>query len=395
MTYLSTSIQMVDLKKQYLRIKPVIETAMKVCFDDSAFIKGPQVSQFEDALADYLRVKQVVSCANGTDGLQLSMMALGLQPGDEVIVPAFTYVATAEVIALLGLIPVMVDVDSRTFNIAAQDIEAAITPKTKAVVPVHLFGQCANMQAILDLCKAKGLYVIEDNAQSIGAKYTFDGTGEVNSAGALGHLATTSFFPSKNLGCYGDGGAVYTNHDELAAIVRTIANHGQTQKYKHEVVGINSRLDTLQAAILLEKLRHLDEYIAARQQAAAWYDESLSDIDGLEIPYRASYSTHVFHQYTLKVPAEHRDGLKTFLQKNGVPSMVYYPIPLSQQNAYRKLGRVVGSLEVTEDLCQRVLSLPMHTELLDEELSCICGKIKEYFAKNTHSFSPRLKHTKV
>jgi len=376
-------IQMVDLKKQYLKIKPAIDTAMQVCLDNTAFIKGPQLVEFEGELAEYLRVRQVVSCANGTDALQLAMMALELQPGDEVIVPAFTYVATAEVIALLGLVPVMVDVDPRTFNITAQHIEAAITPKTKAVVPVHLFGQCADMEAILALCKAKGLYVIEDNAQAIGADYTFDSTGEVVSAGALGDLGTTSFFPSKNLGCYGDGGAVYTNQAELAAKVRMIANHGQAQKYRHDVVGINSRLDTLQAAVLLEKLKHLDAYIAARQQAAAWYDEALGDIAGLETPYRADYSTHVFHQYTLKVPSEHRDALKAFLQENGVPSMVYYPIPLSQQKAYQKLGRVVGNLSATEDLCQRVLSLPMHTELSEDQLHYISGKIREYFVKNS------------
>ena len=380
---------MVDLKTQYLRIKPAVDAAMQKCIDATAFIKGPQVANFEEALAAYLSAEEVVTCANGTDALQLSMMALGLRPGDEVIVPAFTYVATAEVIALLGLVPVMVDVDPQTFNLTAQNIEQAITPKTKAAVPVHLFGQCADMEPILDLCREKGLYVIEDNAQAIGAAYTLGSTGEVLSAGTLGHLGTTSFFPSKNLGCYGDGGAVYTDDTELAAKVRMIANHGQAQKYRHDVVGINSRLDTLQAAVLLEKLDHLNEYIAARQHVAAWYDETLADVSNLETPYRAAYSTHVFHQYTLKVPAEHRDSLKAFLQAQGVPSMVYYPIPLSQQKAYQKLGRVAGSLEVTEDLCRRVLSLPMHTELTEEELHYICNAVKAYFTENVSPVSPK------
>ncbi|WP_373513810.1 DegT/DnrJ/EryC1/StrS family aminotransferase, partial [Persicitalea sp.] len=249
----------------------------------------------------------------------------------------------------------------------------------RAVVPVHLFGQCADMEPILDLCKANDLYVIEDNAQAIGADYTFDSTGEVISAGALGHLGTTSFFPSKNLGCFGDGGAVYTDQPELAAKVRMIASHGQAQKYRHELVGINSRLDTIQAAILLEKLKHLDTYIAARQRAAAWYDRELAKVPGIETPYRAAYSTHVFHQYTLKVPAQHRDRLKVFLQEKGVPSMVYYPIPLSQQKAYQTMGRIAGSLTVSEDLCRRVLSLPMHTELTKQELHYICATVKAYF----------------
>lgn len=378
---------MVDLRQQYLRIKSGIDAAIQHCIDTTAFIKGPQVAAFEKNLAEYLGVAQVVSCGNGTDALQLAMMALDLQPGDEVIVPAFTYVATAEVIALLGLVPVMVDVDPQTFNMTAAHIAPAITDRTKAVVPVHLFGQCTDMEAILDLCREKGLYVIEDNAQAIGAHYTFAGTGEVKATGALGHLGTTSFFPSKNLGCYGDGGAVYTDHAELGVKVRMIANHGQAQKYKHEVVGINSRLDTLQAAILLEKLKSLDEYCAARQWAAAWYDEALADLPGVEIPQRAANSTHVFHQYTLKVPAEDRDRLKAFLQEKGVPSMVYYPTPLPEQKAYQTLGRVVGSLAVTEDLCRRVLSLPMHTEMTEAELYYICDSVKSYFIKNSLSDS--------
>jgi UDP-2-acetamido-2-deoxy-ribo-hexuluronate aminotransferase len=372
------TIQMVDLKNQYLRIKPAVDAAMQACLDSTAFIKGPQVGLFEKALATYLGVEQVVSCANGTDALQLAMMALGLQPGDEVVVPAFTYVATAEVIALLGLVPVLVDVDPRTFTVTAQGIGQALTEKTRAVVPVHLFGQCAAMEEIGQLCREKDLYLIEDNAQSTGAVYTYT-SGETRAAGSLGHLGTTSFFPSKNLGCFGDGGAVYTNHTALADRVRMIANHGQSQKYRHEVVGINSRLDTLQAAILLEKLKHLADYTARRQQAADWYDRALAGVEEIETPYRAPYSTHVFHQYTLKVPAGRREALKAYLQQHGIPSMVYYPIPLSEQNAYRGLGRVAGSLAVTEDLCGRVLSLPMHTELTEAQLAHITGRILEFF----------------
>ncbi|MFC5413173.1 DegT/DnrJ/EryC1/StrS family aminotransferase [Larkinella bovis] len=371
-------IQMVDLKKQYLRNKVAIDEAIHHCIDQSTFIKGPQVTQFERALAAYLWAEEVIACANGTDALQLAMMALDLRPGDEVIVPAFTYVATAEVIALLGLIPVMVDVDPVTFTITAQEIEKALSRKTRAVVPVHLFGQCAEMEPILQLCRSHQIYVIEDNAQAIGAHYTFS-DGEVKSAGCLGDLGTTSFFPSKNLGCFGDGGAVYTNDTDLGERVRKIANHGQSQKYKHDLIGVNSRLDTLQAVILLEKLKLLDDYTAARQWAAAWYDQALADISKIEIPARASSSTHVYHQYTLKVPARDRDGLKAFLQQKQIPSMVYYPIPLAKQKAYQDLGRIVGDLAVTEELCQRVISLPMHTELSEMQLEYICQTVDDYF----------------
>jgi dTDP-4-amino-4,6-dideoxygalactose transaminase len=372
------TIQMVDLRQQYQRIKPAIDTAIQNCIDQAAFIRGAEVQQFEQALARHLRVGQVISCANGTDALQLAVMALGLKAGDEVIVPAFTYVATAEVVVLLGLIPVMVDVDPNTFTITTEAIQNAITSKTRAVIPVHLFGQCADMEQIIALCQLNNIYVIEDNAQSIGARYICS-NGEVKTAGAMGHLGTTSFFPSKNLGCFGDGGAVYTNDPELAAKVRTIANHGQVVNYRHEVVGINSRLDTIQAAVLIEKLKFLDEYNAARQRAASWYDQGLAGIESIEVPWRARNSTHVFNQYTIKVPAQKRDGLRSFLESRNIPSMVYYPISLAQQKAYQGRGRAATGLEVTEDLCQRVLSLPMHTELTDIQVEDICDTIREYF----------------
>lgn len=369
---------MVDLKSQYLKIKPLLDAAIQECLDTAAFIKGPQVAYFEEALADYLKVRRVVSCANGTDALQIAMMALDLKPGDEVIVPAFTYVATAEVIGLLGLTPVMVDVDPMTFNLNRQLIEEAITDKTKVVVPVHLFGQCSDMEGLLEVCRANAIAVIEDSAQAIGATYTF-ANGQTAAAGTMGDLGTTSFFPSKNLGCYGDGGAVYTGNDSLARRAKMIANHGQEKKYVHDVIGINSRLDTLQAAVLVEKLKYLNAYIHERQKAADYYDFFFGPVDAIEIPFRASNSTHVFHQYTLKVPAGQRDDLKEYLQRRGIPSMIYYPIPLNRQKAYQGLGRVVGNLSVTEDLCKRVISIPMHTELSEEQLHYISKAVTEYF----------------
>ncbi|WP_020601220.1 DegT/DnrJ/EryC1/StrS family aminotransferase [Spirosoma panaciterrae] len=372
-------IQMVDLKNQYLRIKPAIDAAIQECLDTTAFIKGPQVGAFEQRLAQYLDVKHVISCANGTDALQLGMMALDLRPGDEVIVPAFTYVATAEVIALLGLKPVMVDVDPATFTLTRESIEKALSPRTRLVVPVHLFGQCADMAEITSVCQQHGLAIIEDTAQAVGATYTFrDGT--TKAAGAMGDLGTTSFFPSKNLGCFGDGGAVYTNQDELAHKVKMIGNHGQARKYVHETIGVNSRLDTIQAAILLEKLKHLDSYTQARQQVARRYDEAFRNVEAIQTPYRNPDSTHVFHQYTLKVPANKRDGLKAYLSEKKIPSMIYYPIPLNAQKAYQGVGRVVGDLSVTQDLCQRVISLPMHTELSDDQITYITETVIDYFA---------------
>lgn len=372
-------IQMVDLKNQYLKIKSTIDAAIQECIDTTTFIKGPQVMAFERQLSHYLNVNHVISCANGTDALQLAMMALDLRPGDEVIVPAFTYVATTEVIALLGLKPVMVDVDPRTFTINQTIVEAAISPKTKLVVPVHLFGQCADMEGIMSICLAHNLFVVEDAAQAVGALYRFSG-GRTQSAGAIGHMGATSFFPSKNLGCFGDGGAVYTNHDELASRVKMMGNHGQARKYEHETVGINSRLDSIQAAVLIEKLKHLDAYTHARQKVADFYDDAFRNIDAIEIPYRAGYSTHVFHQYTLKVPAAKRDGLKAYLSQKHIPSMIYYPTPLNRQKAYQSIGRVVGDLTVTQDLCNRVLSLPMHTELSDAQVSYISEAVIDYFS---------------
>ncbi|MCP1381216.1 DegT/DnrJ/EryC1/StrS family aminotransferase [Runella salmonicolor] len=372
-------IQMVDLKGQYAKIKPSIDAAIHNCLDNATFIKGPQVAHFEAQLADYLGANYVVSCGNGTDALQIAMMALELKPGDEVIVPAFTYVATAEAIGLLGLTPVMVDVDPLTFNLNRQLVEAAITPKTKLVVPVHLFGQCADVEGILDVCTAHQIAVIEDAAQAIGATYRFaDGT--TKKAGTLGDMGTTSFFPSKNLGCYGDGGAVYMQSQELARKARMIANHGQEKKYIHEMIGINSRLDSLQAAILTEKLRYLDEYTLARQKAASLYDAALAEVAAVKIPFRADFSTHVFHQYTLKVPAPHREGLQEYLRQRKIPSMIYYPVPLNQQKAYQHLGRVVGNLAVTQELCKQVISLPMHTEMTEAHIAYISEAIATYFS---------------
>ncbi len=373
-----STIQMVDLHGQYLNIKSNIDRAIQACIDSTAFIKGQQVHDFERQLAAFLRVEHVISCANGTDALQLAIMALNLKPGDEVIMPAFTYIAVAEVVALLGLTPVLVDVDPQTFNISPDETESAITPRTKLVVPVHLFGQCADMERILSICEANQLYVIEDAAQAIGATVAFrDGT--LATAGAMGDFGTTSFFPTKNLGCFGDGGAVLTRNSERAQRVKMLASHGQSQKYHHELVGINSRLDTLQAAILSQKLPHLPAYTQARQQAAACYDERLSTIDAIEIPYRSSYSTHVFHQYTLKVSADRRDNLQDYLRRKGIPSMVYYPIPVSAQKAYQTLSRVTGNLTVTQKLCQQVLSLPMHTELSESQIDYITETITDYF----------------
>lgn len=367
------SIQMVDLQGQYLKIKGEIDTAIQAVLDSSAFINGPQVREFAEQLQNYLNVKHVIPCANGTDALQAAFMALDLQPGDEVIVPCFTYVATAEVIALLGLKPVLVDVYPDTFQMDCEQFEKCITPKTKAVVPVHLFGQCANMDAVMAIANKHNLYVIEDTAQAIGAKYTSH-TGEVKSAGCIGHIGTTSFFPSKNLGCFGDGGAIFTNDDELAAKLKMICNHGQPKKYHHKIVGINSRLDTLQAAILQVKLKYLDEYSAARNAVAQRYDEAFKNDERFEIPNRDPQSTHVFHQYTLKINNLDRDHVKEYLAKNDIPSMVYYPIPLNEQEAYLQ----VGKFPITQDLCSRVLSLPMSTELDESQLNKIVETLLNY-----------------
>ncbi len=371
-------IEMVDLKSQYAKIQAEIDAAVLKTIRDASFINGPEVVTFTKNLSAYLGGAHVIPCANGTDALQVAMMALGLEPGDEVIVPSFTYVATAEVIGLLKLKPVMVDVDPIHFNITKANIEQAIRPKTKAIVPVHLFGQCADMEPILKLAKEKGLYVIEDTAQAIGAVYTFsDGTQK--QAGTMGHIGCTSFFPSKNLGCYGDGGAIYTHDPVLAERIKMVANHGQVKKYVHKYIGVNSRLDTIQAAILDIKLKYLDQYSAARRAAADRYDSLLSEIDGLQTPVRAKNSTHVFHQYTMVIANGKRDALKQHLEAAGIPAMVYYPVPLNEQEAFRTIGAVVGSLNETERLCASVLSLPMHTELTEEQQVFITDTIKSFF----------------
>lgn len=372
------NIEMVDLKGQYLKIQDEIDEAVLKVIRDCSFINGPAVHDFEKALSDYLGGAFVIPCANGTDALQIAMMALELNEGDEVIVPSFTYVATAEVIGLLKLKPVMVDVDFQNFNITCNSIKNAIGPKTKAIVPVHLFGQCADMEPILELAKLHGLFVIEDTAQAIGAEYTFsDGT--IKKAGTMGHIGCTSFFPSKNLGCYGDGGAIYTLDKTLAEKIKMIANHGQVRKYVHKYIGVNSRLDSIQAAVLNIKLRYLDQYSIARRKAADLYDSLLANIEGLQTPVREKYSTHVFHQYTLVVKNGKRDELKKFLENLGIPVMIYYPVPLNEQEAFSHIGIISGTLNNTEHLCNSVLSLPMHTELTDEQQKHISAQIKIYF----------------
>lgn len=372
-------IEMVDLKGQYNHIQAEIDEAVLKVIRNANFINGAEVDSFATHFSDFLNGAHVIPCANGTDALQIAMMALDLQPGDEVIVPAFTYVATAEVIGLLRLTPVMVDVDPLNFGITKQNIEQAITQKTKAIVPVHLFGQCADMESILELAKAHDLFVIEDVAQAIGAVYTFS-DGSKKKAGTMGHIGCTSFFPSKNLGCYGDGGALYTKDAELAKKIRMIANHGQVKKYIHQFIGVNSRLDTIQAAILDVKLKYLPSYIESRQLAAKRYDELLADITELKLPHRAPNSTHVFHQYTLTCTNGKRDALKKFLENAGIPAMVYYPIPLNHQDAFKQIGFVVGDLGVTDDLCGSVLSLPMHTELSLESQIFIAETVKSFYS---------------
>lgn len=374
------TIHMVDLKGQYRKIQDELDQQVIDVIRSGAFINGPAVKKFQADLETYLGVKHVIPCANGTDALQIAMMALGLEPGDEVIVPAFTYVATAEVIALLRLTPVMVDVDPHTFNITAELIEPAITKKTKAIVPVNLFGQSCDMAPILDLAQKHNLYVVEDNAQAIGARYTFpDGT--VKAAGALGNIGCTSFYPSKNLGAYGDGGAIYTDSDELAAQIRMVANHGQNRRYYHDEVGVNSRLDSIQAAILGIKLQHLDTYNGTRRAAADHYDQAFANVDVLVTPVRQANSTHVFHQYTLRVTDGRRDELQAYLKEEGIPSMIYYPVPLYEQKAYQgTAANNIAFLPVTDQLCKEVISLPMHSELDEDTLAYISEKVKVFFS---------------
>jgi UDP-2-acetamido-2-deoxy-ribo-hexuluronate aminotransferase len=372
------NIQMVDLKQQYLRLKEDIDHAIFETIQKSQFIKGHNFNAFQNELAEYLSVAKLIACGNGTDALQIAMMALDLKPGDEVIVPAFTYVATAEVIGLLGLTPVMVDVDQKTFNITADIIKEAITEKTKLIVPVHLFGQCTDMEPIMKLADKNNLKVIEDTAQAIGAEYRFS-NGESLKAGCIGDIGTTSFFPSKNLGCYGDGGAVFSNNLELAEKMRMVANHGQSVQYVHDIIGINSRLDEIQAAILRVKLQQLDDFALRRNLVANHYDKELSQIEYLEIPYRQANSTHVFHQYTIKVKNNLRNDLKDYLKSKEIPAMIYYPKPLHKQKAFENLGKIVGNLEVSSQLCSEVLSLPIHTEMNLEQLNYVTDAIKSFF----------------
>jgi dTDP-4-amino-4,6-dideoxygalactose transaminase len=368
-------IEMVDLRSQYERLKADLDSAVAGVINSTAFIKGPDVRLFEEELQRYLGVRNVIACANGTDALQIAMMALGMKPGDEVITTNFTFIATVEVIELLGLRLVLVDPDPDTFNISVSAIEKAITPRTKAIVPVHLFGQCADMEPITDLAQRHGLHIIEDVAQATGAEYRFaDGT--VKKAGTMGIIGCTSFFPSKNLGCYGDGGALFTDNDELAALIRSITNHGMKVRYYHDTIGVNSRLDTIQAAILRVKLRHLDEFNKARQKAAAHYDRELSGLPGIALPVRAPYSSHIFHQYTLRIADNRRNDLRECLENEGIPSMIYYPVPLHMQKAYAHLGYAADAFPVTTRLSGEVLSLPMHTELDDEQLDYITGCIR-------------------
>lgn len=371
---------MVDLKGQYASIQSDIDAAILGVIKDANYINGPAVSEFSNALSGFLGGAYVIPCANGTDALQIAMMALGLEPGDEVIIPAFTYVATAEVIGLLKLTPVMVDVDSDNFNISVSKIEQAITTKTKAIVPVHLFGQCADMEPIIDIAKKYNLFVIEDTAQAIGAVYTFL-DGSTKQAGTIGDIGCTSFFPSKNLGCYGDGGALFTNSQNLAEKIKMIANHGQLKKYVHKFIGVNSRLDTIQAAILNIKLKYLNEYGFNRRFAADRYDKFLSGIEGIKTPKRVNNSSHVFHQYTITVKNGLRDHLKKHLESCGIPAMIYYPIPLNEQEAFLNIGIKSGELIETESLCRSVLSLPMHTELTEEQQVYIVSHIKSFFNK--------------
>jgi UDP-2-acetamido-2-deoxy-ribo-hexuluronate aminotransferase len=372
-------IQMVDLSAQYNRLKKEINESIVEVLETSTYINGPAVKKFQKNLEDYLSVKHVIPCANGTDALQIAMMALGLKPGDEVIVPAFTYVATAEVAALLGLNIVMTDVDPETFNIRAEDIEQAITPKTKAIVPVHLFGQSCDMDPIMMLAKKHGLYVIEDNAQAIGADYLFSDTYS-KKTGTIGDIGCTSFYPSKNLGAYGDGGAIFCNDEETANQIRMIANHGQKRRYYHDVIGINSRLDSVQAALLNVKLKYLDDFNKARQKAADYYDAQLGNLKEIKIPKRSLTSTHVFHQYTIRVPAGKRDELQTFLSSKSIPTMIYYPLPLYDQSAFHNSSRKsMNNLPVSEELCKTVISLPMHSEMDIEQLQYICEALNYFF----------------
>ncbi len=369
---------MVDLHGQYLKIKDEVDEAIQGVIDSTAFIRGKDVGEFQKELSSYLDVEHAICCGNGTDALQVAMMALELRPGDEVITTPFTFIATVEVIRLLGLKAVFVDVKPDTFNLDPEQLEQAVTEKTRAIVPVHLFGQCADMESILSFAKNKGLYVIEDNAQALGADFLPE-KGSMQKAGTIGNIGTTSFFPSKNLGAFGDGGALFSNDDNFGKRAASLVNHGMQKRYYYDHVGVNSRLDTLQAAILRVKLQHLDEYHLARQEAANWYDHSLSGIEEIQTPVRSPFTTHIFHQYTLQVETVKRDALKQWLQEKEIPSQIYYPVPLHLQQAYRDLGYRKGDFPVSEELCKKVLSLPMHTELEQDQLEYISEQVQQFF----------------
>ncbi|OYX13912.1 MAG: transcriptional regulator [Algoriphagus sp. 32-45-6] len=374
------SIQMVDLYTQYERIKSEVDQAIQQVLDTTAFINGPEVKAFSEELAVYTGAKHVITCGNGTDALQIAMMALDFKPGDEVIVPAFTYVATVEVISLLGLKPRFVDVLPDTFELDPSELEKSLSPKVVGIVPVHLFGQCSNMEFILHFAKIHNLKVIEDAAQAIGSVYSFS-DGKSAQAGTMGNVGTTSFFPSKNLGCFGDGGAMFTNDSGLAEKLRMIANHGQKKKYHHDSIGVNSRLDTLQAAVLRVKLKHLDRYTTSRNEVADRYDQAFFNHPKISIPKRAANSTHVFHQYTVRIEEGRRDELKNYLQEKNIPTMVYYPLPLHRQNAYLRYGYKEGDFPIAETLCQQVLSLPIHTEMKLDQQNYIIETINNFFNK--------------
>jgi UDP-2-acetamido-2-deoxy-ribo-hexuluronate aminotransferase len=370
------NIHMVDLAGQFSKIENEVMHSIKQVITTSSFIQGPEVKTFEKNLAAHLSCKHVIACANGTDALQIALMALGLKPGDEVIVPSFTYIASVEAAVLLGIKPVFVEVNPNTFNIDENSIETLITARTKAMIIVHLYGQCANMEVLLNLAKKHHLYTIEDNAQAINANYTFS-NGTVVKSGCMADIGTTSFFPSKNLGCYGDGGAMMTNNDEWAEKIKMIANHGQKQKYHHDIIGVNSRLDSVQAAVLNVKLKNLDTYTLTRQQAAAWYDTKLANVQEIKTPYRSHNSTHVFHQYTLLV--NDRDRLQKYLTDQGIPTMIYYPLPTHLQKGYLDLGYSNGDFPISESLCEKVLSLPIHSESKEEEITYICEHIINFY----------------
>jgi dTDP-4-amino-4,6-dideoxygalactose transaminase len=370
-------IQMVDLKQQYKQIKTEVDAAVLNVLESSAFINGPQVQSFAEALSRYIGVKHVIPCANGTDALQIAMMALGLQPGDEVITPSFTYIATTEVIALLGLKPVFVDVDPKTYCIDIEALQKAVTPKTKAIVPVHLYGQAAKMEEMIKFAVANNLHVIEDNAQAIGSDYYFS-DGSTKKTGSIGTVGSTSFFPSKNLGCFGDGGALTTNEDELATTLKMVANHGQSKRYYHDIVGCNSRLDTIQAAVLEIKLKYLDSYIESRRKVANYYDEAFLENPKIITPYRADYCKHVFHQYTLVLEGIDRAGLHDYLVQHNVPSMIYYPVPAHRQKMFASFGTGAINLPVTDWLAERVISLPIHTEMEEEQLHYITSNVLKF-----------------